>query len=296
MPTTTIRSPPSEADFTPLSEYQAQTPETFFGGKPVLYYHATGAKSFVSKDQCGTLPVFPTDSSALPSGPEAAALGVGAEDVTEQKLDIWVNSENLTLFNQEAQVGVTIDYPTISIHALKPIGSEGDQIHTVWLQMELGDGGRDDDDFNTVELTIVPPANGDQASQGEAKRLFEAVSSCSNLHPDPVEEGDEDEDEDDRIVFESNHEFEALAGFTGVMRGTDDGGLPPPMPGSSGWITAENVHEYFDEEGNWIGEEGASGELGDGAGRVRNREEANADNVNGEAADEDSENKRPRVE
>lgn len=202
-----------------------------------------------------------------------------------------------TIFNQEAQVGVTISYPTISIHALKTIGSGDDQIHTVWLQIEMGDGGSDDDDFGTVELTIVPPTAGDAASQqAEAKRLFDAISTCSNLHPDPVEEGDDEDDEDDRIVFESSHEFEALAGFTGVMRGTDDGGLPPPMPGSSGWITADNVHEYFDEEGNWIGEEGTSGELGDGAGRVRNRDESNGDNVNGEGADEDSENKRPRVE
>lgn len=190
---------------------------------------------------------------------------------------------------------MTIPYPIISIHALKAIGSGSDQVHAVWLQMELGDGGTGDDDFNTFELTIIPPVTGEQTSQGEAKRLFEAISACSNLHPDAVEEGDEDEDEDDRIVFESSHEFEALAGFTGVMRGTSNGGLPPPMPGSSGWITAENVHEYFDEEGNWIGEEGVSGELGDGAGRVRNREEADVDNINGQGAEEDSENKRPRV-
>ena len=46
-------------------------------------------------------------------------------------------------------------------------------------------------------------------------------------------------------------------------------GLPPPMPGSGGWITAENVGEFFDEEGNWRGRGG----LGAGAGSVRGREE-----------------------
>jgi nucleotide-sensitive chloride channel 1A len=74
------------------------------------------------------------------------------------------------------------------------------------------------------------------------------------------------------------------------------------MPGSGGWITADNVHEYFDQEGNWIGGEegdgtgdgdGAGGEeLGEGAGRTRPREELEPDEVNGD----DAENKRPRVE
>jgi len=52
--------------------------------------------------------------------------------------------------------------------------------------------------------------------------------------------------------------------------GSGDGGLPPPVPGSGGWITAENAGEFFDEEGNWRG-----GVLGPGAGvgAVRAREE-----------------------
>lgn len=70
------------------------------------------------------------------------------------------------------------------------------------------------------------------------------------------------------------------------------------MPGSSGWITAENVHEYFDEEGNWIGDDegggGVSGELGDGAGTVHGRGED--DGVNGDGSLQESESKRPRVE
>lgn len=54
--------------------------------------------------------------------------------------------------------------------------------------------------------------------------------------------------------------------------------LPPPMPGSGGWITAENVGELFDEEGNWRG----GGEaLGEGAGSVRRREEED-DGVDGD--------------
>jgi len=172
----------------------------------------------------------------------------------------------------------------------------------VYLQLELSDGGASDDDFETVELTLIPPpsasadeeaaatASGNKPS--ETTKLFEAISECSNLNPDPVEEGEE-EDEDERIIFEAGHE--ALEGYTAVYTGASDGGLPPPMPGSSGWITADNVHEFFDADGNWVGgeEEGVSGELGEGAGTVHDREE---EGVNGHEGAETADSKRPRTD
>lgn len=91
MPTTTIRAPPSEADFTPLPEYQAQTPDTFFGGNPVLHFKTAAAKCWISKSQLGSIPVFPADSTTAPSGPEAAGAG-SSDELIEQKLDVWVNS------------------------------------------------------------------------------------------------------------------------------------------------------------------------------------------------------------
>lgn len=91
MPTTTIRTPPSEAEFTPLSEYQAQTPDTFFGGKPVLHSKTVSARCWMPKAQLGSLPVFPADSTTAPSGPEGAVAS-SAEELIEQKLDVWVNS------------------------------------------------------------------------------------------------------------------------------------------------------------------------------------------------------------
>ena len=53
-------------------------------------------------------------------------------------------------------------------------------------------------------------------------------------------------------------------------------GLPPPFPGSGGWITAQNADRFFDEEGNWR-ENGESRDLGEGAGRVRRRDEETHD-------------------
>lgn len=215
----------------------------------------------------------------------------------------------------------------ISIHAIKTIGTGEIKYPSVFLQLELSpDGGADDDDFETVELTLIPPTStsateattetkeeeaeptiGKKQPDNEATKLYKAISACSDLNPDPVEEGDEDDEyDDDRIVFEGD----AIEGFQGVFAGSSSGGLPPPMPGSGGWITAENVHEYFDEDGNWIGgdeqvedeiegeqEGGVSGELGEGAGTVRRREDVE-DSAGGEGGekDEQGESKRARID
>lgn len=163
------------------------------------------------------------------------------------------------------------------------------------MQLEFPDGGAEDDDFNTVDLTIIPPKSDSEPSA--AKQLYEAMAACSDLHPDPDNDED-DEDDYDRIVFEGSEEHQAIEGFTGVMHGASDGGLPPPMPGSGGWITADNVHEYFDENGNWIGQgaEDQEEELGEGAGRVRDRDEAEGTGSAENQPADDPENKRPRVE
>jgi nucleotide-sensitive chloride channel 1A len=93
MPPTTIRTSPSTADYIPLAEWQSQTPETFHGGKPVLYYHATGAKAWIPKSQRGSLPFFPEEASTDAPGPEASVLEDGSEDQVEQIVDLFVNSE-----------------------------------------------------------------------------------------------------------------------------------------------------------------------------------------------------------
>ncbi|KAK1760415.1 regulator of volume decrease after cellular swelling-domain-containing protein [Echria macrotheca] len=298
----TIRSSPSLADYTPLSEYQEQTPASFVSAKPILYYHGK-AKAWIPSAQRGSLPIFPADLSSRPSAPENSTLDDQAEETVEQAVDLFVNSETLTLYSPAAEIGVSIPYPLVSIHAVKTLGSGEQTYPSVYLQLNLSDGGPGDDEFDTVELTLIPaaestsqePTAGASPAKSEAAKLFEAISECSDLNPDPAGEDDE-EDEDDRIRFEGD--LEAVEGYSAVYTGASDGGLPPPLPGSSGWITAENVHEFFDADGNWIGgdeeEEGASGELGEGAGTVRRREEE--EGVNGHEGREEGDSKRPRVE
>lgn len=221
-----------------------------------------------------------------------------------------------TIFNRKSGSGVQIPYPSIALHAMQhraePISTgngtsniESTKAPCILLQLDLSDGGADDETFDTVQLTIVPPTTSTDLSsaaevgsspRSEQEKLFDAITACQNLHPDQEEEDDEDDGEDytDRIIFESHVDAsgEAIEGLPGAFRGNASGGLPPPMPGSSGWITAENVNEYFDEDGNWIGDGGENGgaeggELGDGAGTVRSRDQD---------GEEEGENKRPRTE
>ena len=160
------------------------------------------------------------------------------------------------------------------------------------MQLELSDpyGMIEDVESETLELTLIPAT-----SLGNVQQLFDAVSNCSNLHPDPaVEDNDvDDADGDSRIIFEGSVGYEGLGRLPGIQQGASDGGLPPPFPGSGGWITADNVSEYFDEEGNWIGEGNG---LGEGAGRIRTRDEVEANGVNGTDLHKDDENKKPRTD
>jgi nucleotide-sensitive chloride channel 1A len=176
------------------------------------------------------------------------------------------------------------------------------------MQLELeAEPSEYDEEPELIELTVLPPTSAlsPDTTAGPIQTLFEAVSNCSNLHPDPISQDEEMEDIDDRIMFESNIGHEGISGLPGVARGTNDGGLPPPFPGSGGWITAENVGEYFDEYGNWIGGAEGDGEgepLGEGAGRVRGRDEvegadeATLSDVNGHGRTEEEDHKRPRVD
>ena len=199
------------------------------------------------------------------------------------------------LYTPSTTTGISIPYPSISLHAIQRLKlptSPSEEVQGLYMQIATPTptGPTADDEEECITLTIVPPtapeklgetstsetatltatqrATEDQttgpeaADQSATQMLYAAVSACSNLHPDPVLPGDE-EDEGEGWDGEGDEAVQQI-------------GLPPAMPGSSGWITADNMHEYFDEEGNWI----AGGQepmlpLGPGAGTVRTRDEEN---------------------
>lgn len=90
MPPTTIRTPPSADDYTPLEDFQSRTPETFVGGKPILHCHLVGAKASIPKSQGGKLAVFPADAGASETN---GTNGDAEEPVIERQVDVFVNSE-----------------------------------------------------------------------------------------------------------------------------------------------------------------------------------------------------------
>lgn len=232
MPLVTINTAPALDAFVPLEEHEAQTPSSFYGSKPILHHHSTGGRAVARKEALGSLPIFKPDSSEV------------------QNVDIFVSSESLILWNVSSAIGVVIPYATISLHAIQrlPDPSTAEEVQGLYMQLDLPESNAENDDDDEMsdpfELTLLP------TSQDSIPALFAAVSNCSALHPDPVDEAMES---DDRVVFEGDYES---------VTATD--GMPPPFPGSGGWITASNVHEYFDADGNWIK---------DDASRVRERSE-----------------------
>ncbi|KAK8203600.1 hypothetical protein M8818_005250 [Zalaria obscura] len=177
-----IRDAPSRDSYTSLVEHQAQTPGTFFGGKPVLYYQAQGAKLSIDKQHLASDSSF---ASLAPAETEATSEPVvnGNSDHADQQqvelqgLDVWVTSE----YGMDNHVPINRHYPSSD----------------------------------------------------------------------------------------------------------DEGAEQEPMPGAGGWITSENMHEFFDEEGNLRAPNGvtvlggeedtpAEGSLGGGAGTIRTADEKSA--------------------
>lgn len=220
-------------------------------------------------------------------------------EIRIEDVDIWVTSEyyfypsifpsfisatkhissKFLLFSPALATGISIPYPSISLHAIQRSPQP-----SLLLQILSSSGPQfDDHDPNgTISLTVIPTPSSAPQAQGQdptaasapspppsgeqsisptttVEQLFAALSACADLHPDPDSNSEIDINDDDAPIHSPNADNPY----------TEVDGLPPPMPGSGGWITAENVGEFFDEEGNFRG----AGGLGEGAGRVRGREE-----------------------
>lgn len=184
-------------------------------------------------------------------------------------------------------LAISIPYPAISLHAIQRLYVDASMttysttstsacptaLQSIYLQIDPAYSTRaqtnpdldDDEGGEAVELLIIPSTphgvdgaeNGDEGSHnGEptpesqaalVKTMFEAMSRCADLHPDPAEEGDE---------------MDVMDGSGGL------GGLGG-MPGAGGWITAENMHEFEGQFEDADEEDEEDGEEGNGVGGVR---------------------------
>jgi nucleotide-sensitive chloride channel 1A len=161
---------------------------------------------------------------------------------------------NLILFQTTpTTTGVAISYPTIGLHATMKYKST---VEALYMNLSLNDTEtvNEEDDIQTLEVTVLPPSYTSQPEDTCILDIFNAMNICADMHPDP--NGSDDEDGDDLL---------------------DDS-----APGATGWITADNMDEYLDEDGNFRGRVLGDEELGPGAGTVRQREDADGVNeVNG---------------
>lgn len=268
----TTTTEPKLEDFTPLSDHQEQTPTAFYGAKPVLHLRSPNASVSVSVKDTQAQPALKALASDMLESAHQEMARRG-EDLTNATntipgLDIWVSSKHLTIFSPDRNYGVHIPYQSIVVHA-----AEGE---TVLLGLNLSERDTPDEDMSFVQLRLTPKkpyANGTEGTEqpngvggGTDLALFNAISACQELNPDPPEEGDEE-------------------------------GFDETAPGATGWITSENMADFMDENGEFkmpegatvIGDEGAddangTNGLGEGAGRTRTAAEVDAeDGVEDEA-------------
>ncbi|MCJ1264788.1 hypothetical protein MMC22_004663 [Lobaria immixta] len=281
-------------DFTDIDEHLSQTPESFYSGKPILYYSCLSASLVISRADLDFAPLLLSYADAsIPDGNGSSPTG-GDSEITIAGIDIWVTSEDLKIYFHSHDGGITIPYPAISLHAIQPSASPASP-SSVYLQILKEIQSYDDHDpESTISVTLIPTnptsehvspiAESDasfpttsEAPISSTDRLFAALTDCANLHPDPTSDSDS-EAGGPAIAYEGDEHF-----FS-TMNGHSSGpALPPPMPGSGGWITAENVRDFYDEDGNPrvldslpgnITSISSTGEtLGNGAGSVRARDE-----------------------
>lgn len=140
-------------------------------------------------------------------------------------------------------------------------------VDALYMSISLNDTEtvNDEDDIQVLELTVLPPSYSSTPDAACIKEIFAAMNTCADLHPDP--NGSDDEDDD--ILDDS-------------------------APGASGWITAENMDEYMDENGNFKGTILGGEELGPGAGTVRSRDDGD-EQTNGTNGAEGHEEKYHRT-
>ncbi|KAF8907369.1 regulator of volume decrease after cellular swelling-domain-containing protein, partial [Gymnopilus junonius] len=113
---------------------------------------------------------------------------------------------SVLVFMSNAGTGFQVEYPAITLHAV----SRGEFGPSIYCQLdetfgvENGASTADDDAVTDMrELSIVPQ------NPGSLEAIFEALSQCASLHPDPQ---DDEDDLDDAFVDVNGSTFETFSG------------------------------------------------------------------------------------
>ncbi|CAH1099017.1 unnamed protein product [Psylliodes chrysocephalus] len=129
-------------------------------------------------------------------------------------------SESTLCWRQREDIGFTIGYPSISLHAI----SKDTNIHPkdcvyimtdghITMPGELPPPKEEDDDSDCesnadISEILLIPANDESISQ-----IYEAIKICQELNPDPMDDEDDDnedlsEDNDDNLYEDAEDDME----------------------------------------------------------------------------------------
>ncbi|KAI0774969.1 regulator of volume decrease after cellular swelling-domain-containing protein [Trametes elegans] len=121
--------------------------------------------------------------------------------------ELYVIESHLVFLSATGR-GFQVEYPSITLHAI----SRGEKGPSIYCQLDEGapaaengqpQNGEEEDVSDMRELTILPK------DPSALESIFEALSLCASLHPDP---GAEDEMDDDDDAFVDPGEFETFNG------------------------------------------------------------------------------------
>ncbi|KAF9493399.1 hypothetical protein BDN71DRAFT_1395091 [Pleurotus eryngii] len=122
--------------------------------------------------------------------------------------------ESVLVFMSANGRGIQIEYPSITLHAI----SRSDDAPSIYCQLDdavpsstsasADIKDRDDDLTEMREMNIIPSA------ATSLEPIFEALSLCASLHPDPRDSEDDamDADADDAFVAPGDSPFETFTG------------------------------------------------------------------------------------
>ncbi|TPX63683.1 hypothetical protein SpCBS45565_g06455 [Spizellomyces sp. 'palustris'] len=118
------------------------------------------------------------------------------------KGDLYVAESQLVWYSPEKRLSIAIDYPSIGIHAISRQGdalTEGKphvygQLDSMVIVREertdaMDHDGESDGEEQACEFRLVP-------DDLTAHAMFQAISDCAALHPDPDAEEDDNEEGD----------------------------------------------------------------------------------------------------
>ncbi|TPX56627.1 hypothetical protein PhCBS80983_g04408 [Powellomyces hirtus] len=159
------------------------------------------------------------------------------------KGDLYITDSRIFFFNPTTSVCVGIDYPSIGIHAISRGGNEVGNLAHIYGQLDSaamqmnGSAEEDEDEEITPEFRLVP----DDVAALDA--IYQAISSCAALHPDPDADLD-GQDESGDWIYPSNDPEElnelqqaALAHLDSVFEGPN----PLGNAGSTAWRPAPST-------------------------------------------------------